>query len=240
MTDLELRLIDLGEHLDVPPGDGLAAAVVARVGVGRPTWWRRWWRWIAGGVAVAALGAGVSPAVADLLGVGGIAVHLDDAPTTSHPSPRVLPPPVTPEFGRAITLGEVPAAAGFAPLLPTVLGRPGEVFVNGRGLVPIVSLRWTGGPLLTELKGGMPSTPVLQKFAARAAVRWVRVDGRPALWIAGVHEIVMSEVEGGVVMQRLRTADSTLLIEIGGVTVSIETTLGLEEAMRIAGSLRGT
>lgn len=242
MSDLEARLSELGDHLDVPAGDGLAIAVVSRITpTGRPTRLRRWWRWLAGGAVVIAAGAGLSPAVADLLGVGGVSVRMDSVPTPSTLSPSAPPPTLPPlDLGRPVALDEVTALAGFAPLLPTVLGTPDEVSIDERGKVPIVWLRWKGGPLLTELAGGMPDMPVIQKFAGGADIRWVRAGSRPALWIQAAHEIVVSEIDGEMVVQRLRTADSTLLLEIDGVTIRVETTRGLDEALRIAESLRGT
>jgi len=242
MSDLEARLSELGDHLDVPVGEGLAIAVVARIVPGdRPTRLRRWWRWLAGGAVVIAVGAGLSPAVGDLLGVGGVSVRMDSVPTSSTLAPSAPPLTMPPlDLGRRIALDDVGELAGFAPLLPTVLGSPAEVSIDERGKVPIVWLRWKEGPLLTELAGGMPDMPVIQKFAGGAAIRWVRAGSRPALWIEGVHEIVVSEIDGEMVVQRLRTADSTLLLEIDGVTIRIETTRGLDEALRIAESLRGT
>ena len=242
MTDLERHLVDLGDHLDVPAGDGLAAAVTARIAVAEErSWIRTWWRWIAGGLAAVAAVAGLTPAVADLLGVGGVAVRQEPAPTPSTISPSAPPPTLPPlDLGRAVALGDIASAAGFAPVLPDALATPDETFVDDRGHAPIVWLRWAGGPLVTELRGGMPSMPVMQKFASEAEIRWVRVGDRPALWIDGAHQILVGTVNGEMVVERLRTSDSALLFQLGALTIRIETTAGREEAIRIAASMHGT
>jgi hypothetical protein len=232
MTDLERRLTDLGRHLDVPVGEGLVRAVAARVAsLPETSRWsgRRWWRWLA---AVVFAGAGVvaAPAVADWLGVGGVAVRRE---------PRPMTPAVPVDHGRPVDLADLPALAGFTPILPQGLGPPDEVWLDDRPAAPVVWLRWDGGLLLTQLEGALASEPVIEKFAAEVLVEEVQVGEHRALWVAGPHEVAL--VLGDMPARAERySAEGTLLLEVGSVTVRIETDDGRDEAIRIARSLPGT
>jgi hypothetical protein len=240
VSELEARLADLAERLGAPDAPGLRAEVTARLRAERPARRRRWWRWAAGGAVVVA-GVGLSPAVADLLGVGGVSVKLSPPPTPSTLAPSDPPVTMPPlDLGTPVPFADAAARAGFRPVVPAVLGPPPEVWVDRRSEAPLLWMRWPGGPLVMEVAGGMPSMPVVQKFAPDATIRWVRAGDRPALWIDGVHQIVVAEVDGSMIVQRLRTVDSTLLVQVGPVTVRVETTRGLAEALRVAASLPGT
>jgi hypothetical protein len=231
MTDLEHRLADLGRHLDVPAGDDLARAVTARLvaPAADPRPRRRRWRWFVG-VVLVGTGAAAAPAVADWLGVDGVAVHQEPAPTS---------PSVPLERGRPADLEDVPDVAGFTPLLPGALGAPDEVHVDDRPAVPLVWLRWDDGPLITQLAGAPPGVPVIDKYAPGVTIEEVWVGRRRALWVDGPHEVVLELGEGSVSPAR-RTAGGTLLLEVGPITIRIETTEGRDEAIRIASSLPGT
>ncbi|MCU1484422.1 MAG: hypothetical protein JWN67_1168 [Actinomycetia bacterium] len=222
MTDLETRLADLADHLDVPEGAGLAAAVGARLRTERP---RRRWPWLVALAVAVGVGVPAVPAVAHWLGIGAVAVHEGSAPGG---------PPL--DLGRRVTLAEAERGAGFRPLLPARLGRPDEIWLDDRGPAPIVWLRWIDGPLLTELRGEAPNEPLLHKFAGRGRVEPVDVAGRPGLWVTGVHEVVV--MVGDVpVVQRVRLAGSTLVVQVGDVTVRVEGVRDRADAIRLAASL---
>lgn len=229
MTDLERRLVDLAEHLDSPAGEALPATVTARLataGGDAAHGWRRWWRWLAG-VVIVGTGVGVAPALADWLGVRGVEVRRDPAPPV---------PTVQSDLGRSVELADVPRLAGFAPILPEGLGEPDEVWVDSRNGVALVWLHWEGGPLLTELDGTLSAEPIIRKHAPDATIEEVRVNRHRAVWVDGPHDIVIGEVPA----PSARAAEGTLLIEIGSITVRIETDGGREEAIRIARALPGT
>ena len=230
MTDLERRLQELGDHLDVPPGDGLAAAVAGRL---EPRTRPSRARWFLAAAALVAGGAAVTPAVAGWLGTDEVAIVQGPPPTTEPATPPL-------DLGRRVTLGEAEAATGFRPVLPAVLGEPDEVWLDERPATPLVWLRWEGEALLTQLVGHLTDQPLLQKFTDGATVEALRIGTRPAFWVEGVHQVAVEDHDGALVPLRLRTADSTLLVDMVTFTVRIETTGGRAAAVRIAESLPGT
>jgi hypothetical protein len=230
VSELEQRLRDLGEHLDVPAGDGLAAGVAARLET-RSAPSRTRWR-VAAAVLVVG-GVAVTPAVADWLGTDEVAVVQGPPPTTEPTAPPL-------DLGRRVTLDEAEAAAGFRPVVPAVLGEPDEVWLDDRPATPLVWLRWEGEALMTQVVGHLTDQPVLQKYTEGATVEALRIGSRPAFWIDGAHQVAIEVHDGAIVPLRLRTADSTLLVDMRTFTVRIETSAGRDAAIRIATSLPGT
>lgn len=230
MTDLERRLRDLGDHLDVPSGDGLAAAVAGRL---QPRRRPSRTHWLLAAAALLAGGAAVTPAVADWLGTDEVAIVQGPPPSTAPAAPPL-------DLGRRVTLDEAAATTGFRPVLPSALGQPDEVWLDDRPATPLVWLRWQGEALLTQLVGHLTDQPLLQKYTGGATVEALRVGSRPAYWIEGAHQVAVEDHDGDLVTLRLRTADSTLLVDMVTFTVRIETTGGRAAAMRIAESLPGT
>lgn len=230
MKNLELHLRDLGDHLDVPAGDGVTAAVVARIETPRRP---SRVRWLAAAVLVAG-GVAAAPAVADWLGTDEVEIVQGPAPTVPDASPL--------DLGRRVTLTEAATVAGFEPVLPTVLGEPDEVWVDDRPATPLVWLRWKGEDevLMTQLVGHLTEQPLLQKYTEGATVEPLRIGRRPAFWIDGAHQVAIEDHDGAVVSLELRTADSTLLVDMVTFTVRIETGEGRDAAIRIAESLPGT
>lgn len=234
MSELDRRLADLGDHLDVPAGDGLAAAVTARIGEPRP---HRARRWLVAAAVVVAGGAAVTPAVADWLGTDEVAI--EQGPPTSMRTSTTAPD-APPELGRRVTLEEAEAVAGFRPIMPSVLGEPDEVWVDERTTTPLVWLRWDDDVLMTQVVGHLTDAPVLRKYGTGFTVESTRVGRRPAYWIEGVHVVAIEDHDGRALELPLHTADSTLLIEMATFTIRLETPNGRDEAMRIARSLPGT
>lgn len=172
-----------------------------------------------------------------------------------------LTPPVraavTEWFGVVITQGEpsgsatVPDADGdlglresgdlvpFEPIVPDQLvdthGHPDGVEVSDDRRV--LSLSWTGdeGTIrLDEFDGEM--SPV---FLKRAEHEQVTVAGRPAIWIRDAHLLTPLDPEGREYVDLVRAADSTLIWQVGDVTLRLE---GLDRAaaIEVAQSTAGT
>jgi hypothetical protein len=236
---LESQLAELGEHLDVPSGDHLAARVSARVRSRRQRTSSRRRLTVAFATVLAlVLGLSLAPALGDWLGVRGAEVTQGPAPTSSAPPPTSVPtPPTNLDLGTPSTLVDAARRVGFPMLVPPVLGPPAEVWLDTRPAVPIVTMTFPGR-LVSEFRAAIADDPVVRKFAPDGVrVEELTIDGRRALWIDGMHE-VMVERDGELVVDRLRLSDSALLVEMGEVTVRIETRFGRGDAVEIARNLR--
>ena len=255
--DLDAELTDLTSWLDAPSGEGVATVAANRLRGELPTphgWWatigagRR--RVVIAGLAVAAVvGSSVAgPAVADWVGVRGIAVRRPHQPATTSTPPSPSPTTeVVPPGGASLDLGApvtslaaAEAAAGFAAVVPSSLGAPDAIWVDRRGAAPFISLVYDGGPLVTEFDATLTDDAILSKLARpTTVVEELRIHGEPALWIDGIHEVAVRGRDGGHVFERLRLSDKVLLVQHGPLTVRVEVPSGLgrAEAIRIAESL---
>lgn len=235
--DLEQRLSDLADHLDVPGGNGLPHAVVTRLAAateparsdGGRTPWRRWRKWIAG-LLIVGIGVGVAPAVADWIGIGGVEVRQEPAP--AGPTVRVDP-------GRPVDLADAADLVGFAPVLPDLLESPDEVWVDDRGTTPLLWLHWDGGPTISQFDHSGDGGPQFEKHAPDVTIEEVQVGGRRAIWVGGPHIVVLPETDDGGSGAEQYESAGTLLIEIGSITIRIEGS-DRDEAIRIARSFPGT
>ena len=228
MTDLERDLVDLGEHLDVPDAPLLAARVSARLRQPAPRPRRRRLVLVLAALGVAGVG-GLTPAVADWLGVDGVEVRQEPAPV-SPPAGRSL------DLGRPIAIDDAP----FEVLAPRSLGSPDGVWLDTRGAAPVVHLVWEEPRvLLTQFRGDVADELLFTKFAGPGVTveRQPVEDGTNGLWVEGLHEVAVRTPDGDVAIDRLRLSDDALLWERDGRTFRIETPLGRAEAVRLAGTL---
>lgn len=198
-----------------------------RVATARPH--RRWRRWLAG-LAVGLLGAGVvaSPVGAEIrgwLGLPGVSVTSGDA---VEGTPSVPPATGSPDLERAERL------AGFAPVVPAVLGSPDGVEVSADRLV--VSLTWStedGTIRLDQLRGDVE--PLFWKTADEA--ERVLLAGAEALWLPTAHRVTVVPDGGSPRELPSRQAAPTLLWVDGDLTLRLEGDLDLGSATRIAESV---
>jgi hypothetical protein len=244
MRSLEDELTDLGDALDVPAGATVAAAVSRRLraggavaGVARgPAALRRRWTIAIGAIAVAVVGGAIAaPAVADWFGVRGVEVTQGPPPSTT-----VAPPGPGAELDLGTRVGSVDdaaAAAGFRPVVPARLGAPKAIWVDRRGTLPFVSLVYDG-VLVSQFDATIADDAIISKFAREdTVVEDLQVHGERALWIDGVHEVVLRGRDGRYSPEALRRSDAVLLVEHGPLTVRIESDAGRAEAVAIAESL---
>jgi hypothetical protein len=139
------------------------------------------------------------------------------------------------DLGQPASLSTVGALAGFQPSVPQALGPPAEVWVDRRTSPPAVSLVYRDGPLVTEVPATV--SPLIRKFAGPdATVEQLSIDGRPAIWVEGLHEVALQGPSGSLLPQTLRLTTSALLVQHGDLAVRIETPAGRDEAIRIASS----
>jgi hypothetical protein len=189
---------------------------------------------VVAGVVVALMGLVASPAVGDWFGIRGVEV-------VEHPAPT---PTTTPAAGASLDLGrpssltEATRVLGTAPVLPAALGKPDAVWLDTRTAAPFVSFVYEGGPLVSEFDATLTDAPIVSKFTGGAAqVEELQIDGRRAMWIDGVHQVVLRTRDGDLVPEQLRLSDAVLLVQVGDLTVRIETSAGRDDAIRIARSI---
>ena len=211
---------------------------------------RRAWRAALAAVAAAlALTAAIEPArsaVLDWLGFGAIRVERRE------PDARPRPPGAQLDLGRSVTLDQARAAVPFPVGVPAVLGTPDGVFLDtAGGGRPIVWLTYrprpglprageTGvGLLVAQLEGR--AGPLIEKSAgAGTTLERLRVDGDPAMWLAGdPHGFAYLPPSGGPVFDgRDRLAADVLAVDRrDGVLLRLEGRMDRATAVRIAASL---
>jgi hypothetical protein len=161
--------------------------------------------------------------------------------------------PVAPELhlGPSVSLRRAGAEVGFRPLVPHGIGKPdrvaasaevpgGELFLvypPGPGLP---RSRFTGvGLLVGEFRGDLNPELIQKAVGPGGRIRRITIRGHRAIWIAGApHELFYGTPSGAATATRVRLAGHVLLVQHGDVLVRIEGQLGLDEARRVAASLR--
>ena len=198
---------------------------------------------------VVALWGDARTAVAEFFGLRRVAVVPGAAPGP------IAPAPVAPELAGRTTLAEARARAGFpirVPTYPEGLGDPDEVYLQelyAPGEVQVVLVYRTRpglpvpgpGDLLFRLYAAR-TTGLFVKgpLTAGTVVREVTVDGNRGYWLGNpTHPIRFRDPAGRerVEMTRLVT-ENVLAWEVGELTYRLETNLPLEEALKVAESLK--
>jgi len=244
--DGELRR--LAQRLRYPPtpdlaGTGTRASTGARV----PVPGRRGFAWAVAVLVLALLLAFSVPAVRagilDFFQIGAVRVFPTAPPAgTSSPLPtqtRATDMPELFDLAGETTLEAARAGAGFPILLPTYpadLGPPDRVYLQEDG--PMVILVWlepgdSGKPFLSlhEIAAGAMT---LTKMNPRV-IEETQVNGQYALWAQGPY---MLETRNGNRDFFRLVAGNTLIWEIEKITYRLETSVPLEEAVKIAESLK--
>jgi hypothetical protein len=257
MTDragMEAALIGLRARIEYPPEVDLAPRVRARLEAPRPSVLRRVFLQIARPAAVATaivviacafliVSPGAREAVADFLGIDGVRIQIQ---------------PEIPEVGTDLSLGEpvdlaeARSLVDFSVLVPDRLGGPDDVYYEEDVATGQVALVYRAGGDLPPATPGSDAGVVVTEFEAdlRADVykklvesstqlEGVTVNGEPGFWIEGephVIEYIGPDGEAGSLPSRL--VGNTLLWNQDGLTLRIESSLSLNEALAIAGSLR--
>jgi hypothetical protein len=231
--DLESRLVALGTMLEVPPEPDLVPVVLARLPARgrRPRPARRTLAVALAALLVLAGAAMAAPPTRDailrVLGLRG--VRIERAPYIPG-----VPAGTRLGLGRPIPLARARHAANFTALLPP--GSPtaylGDDVPGGR-----VSLL-LGRLLITEFRG--TSAPFIVKVIG-PGTRFTRVhvNGGPGAYLTGApHEVVFQNQAGEFQPDRVRLAGNVLLWQQGRLTIRIEGTRTLKQALALARSLR--
>jgi hypothetical protein len=174
--------------------------------------------------------------------------------TTTTPSPS--PSPTAPgllgsdlDLGIPTTLTEASTLSGWSVLLPTdpAVGPPDAVWYrDGR-----VTLLWKSraalpdttaagvGLLMTEFRGTFDREFFQKIVGPDTVVTPASVGGSTGYWIAGeVHDFFYVDPTGEIVNDSRRVVGDTLIWTDGEITLRLESSLGKDEAIRIATSMR--
>lgn len=181
MSELELRLEELGRELAFPPAPDLVPAVLERTRR-RPFAWGR----VAVAVAVAVVALAAAFAVPQSRGAilrffhlgGATVVRVDTLPQATERSRAA-------GLGIPMTLRAAQRRAGLQLVLPPG-DRPTRAYLLGDALVTVVVQAYGKPVLLSEFGSFGPGS--LQKLVAQEAhVEPTHVNGAQALWIEGPH-----------------------------------------------------
>ena len=254
--DLERTLSDIGARLDDPKRD-MWPAVRTRIAERRAKpWWSRLHLERGAFAPVAAtlaiiLVAGLllTPRFADSLGhvlsIPGLQIYrVPESPTAR---PNASPPTFAGQ--RVTSVAEASRVAGFTVRTPAALGEPSAIYVETAPVrVTIVYASVKGIPLspqagvsaiVVEFKGTLETQIMSKAIGPGTTLDAVPLGSGVAYYLAGQpHQFFFRDPAGNIQPETLRLAGNTLLWTDGGVTYRLEAQVGLDEAVRIASSLR--
>ena len=265
--DLERALESVGDRLAFPATPDLGPAVRNRLRQRQedPSWSRRSlfparWGLVVGllalvllAVATLALLPGARTAVAERLGLRGVAItYLPAGPTVTATVP--VPSGVTRlGLGERVTLPGAQVRAPYRVLMPALpeLGAPDEVYFRELppgGAVTFIYRPRPGLPptvetgvavLLTQFRGTVEPSFFGKGVGPETRLEAVTVNGGRGFWLEGrPHLLFYRDAEGQVRDETIRLAGNTLLWEQGDLTLRLESALSKDEALRIAASVR--
>ncbi len=258
VTQLEQRLVRLGNEIDWPVTPALEARVLVRIAppviVRRPWFQSRWALAAAALIVVLAALIAYAPsreAIADWINVHTIFTRVNQLPT---PSPQPSGPlGKRLGLGDPTTLAQAQSKVSWHILVPASLGRPDEVYVQfppdgpPQGEVTLVyksrpGLKTSGqtgvAVLITEANGKVDAQMFGKMLGPGTNLEDVTVNGHQGYWISGQpHVFFFIDANGNFRDETLRLATNTLLIDDNGTVIRIEGDLSKAQALEIASSL---
>jgi hypothetical protein len=260
--------IEFPAPTEEPAGLDLAARARARIVAldvrPSPAGSRRWFgfgvRPMRRGLVLALAALIVLAAIAGAVGLGlpGLRIIFGDVPS-QRPAPSstagaASPTPLAPlgsnlGIGRALPLAEVERQAGFDVLLPTdpAIGPPDVAYLAGAR----AALVWATGPglppteaegiglLISEFQGHVDDGYFQKILNSDTKLTPVTVNGSPGYWMDGdPHYFFYIDPQGKPVDDTHRVVGDVLMWATGGVTYRLESGLGMDEAIRLAESLK--
>ena len=210
-------------------------------------------------IAVALLLVAATVAAAIGLGLPGIRILFGPPPSTA-PSATVRPsgpavslaPGARLGLGEQVEVAELASRAAFRVGYPTdpLVGPPDSAWIDPRKNAQVV-LVWRTRPdlpattepgvgmLLGQFNGRYDEGMITKMIDSGTKIERIRVGDNAGLWISGApHFFFYETADGRVIDDTRRWVGDTLLWTYGGLTYRLETALGLEEAIRIAESIR--
>ncbi len=241
MSELERALGVLARELDVPETPNLATAVLAQLEPRTPRRVERG-RWIVAVAVVVLAALAASLAIPDaraalfrLLSIGGERIELvDELPEVPVGDGLEL------GLGERVTLEEARRRSSFT--LRGLEESPDRVYLGERGTVWFLYGTAERPRLLVAQSTLLPPQEALllkKLVSPDTRVERVRVDGLPGIFLSGeAHFLVMVDEYGFPVEESARLARDVLIWESGDVGYRLEGDLDLDEALRLARSLR--
>jgi RNA polymerase sigma-70 factor (ECF subfamily) len=203
--------------------------------------------------AVLAASREAREAIADRLGLRGVGItHVPAIPTPAPAPQQVLPTtaagwhlgtPVTPDEARTANGGRL-----FQPSLSD-LGPPQAAYVLDDQRSRLTTLVYTpppglmpgvSGPVLfAQLTGSLEPAVVGKELGPESRLTAVAVGGNRGFWLEGhPHLVVFRDATGNYREDTIRLAGNTLLWEREDVVLRLEGVASLEQALRVAASVR--
>jgi len=254
---LESDLRGLGRNLVIPPPlDGLADAVMTRIGrepvPAAPRWWQRllaaastagrWLRerWRIGTAVLAGsllvlllLVTPAGAAVRQWLGFGAVVVEQEQAPPQSAPTATGSAAP--PSSGIEMSLEQARSVVSFPIGVPDALGQPERVTVSDNAR--LVTMTWSDGETTIQLDqiGGAADPFFVKKYYSD--IDFTQVHGREALWLIRPHPIVVLAPDGTELVESGRLSGPALVWQSSGATLRLEGVPDQQRALAIAESV---
>ena len=244
-----------------PDGPDLATRVRARLVAAPPARRGSTWR-VRPALVLAIVALLVLAAVAGAVAFGVPGIRLIFGDPGASPPPAVASPTApasggasAPPAGSSIDLGEQvdPATLAdrvdFPVLFPNdpVLGPPDAAYLSRRDEVALVwapsddlppTVEPDIGLLIMQFRGSVTPEPIGKMIASGTVVEPVQVGDGAAYWITGdPHVFFYMSPEGEHMEEGRRWVGDALIWQRGAQTYRIETSLGRDEAIRIAESL---
>lgn len=137
-----------------------------------------------------------------------------------------------PDLPGQTTLAE--ARAKVPIVLPSVLGEPDAIFLH-TVFSDAVTLYWQEEQIVLQQLGDPIFAAKLQPLATEEA----QVNGERAVWITGAHWLTLYDDQYTPIAGMQRFVEGNVLIwQVGDLTYRLETAHDLEDALRIAESVR--
>jgi hypothetical protein len=236
MSELELRLVELGRGLELPAEPDVAPAVLRRLEGRRPFPWRPMalaFALLAIVLAAAFAVPQARTAILRFFHVGGASVERVETlpPAVERAQARGL--------GVALSRPEAERRVGFRLALPSFEGEgPSRVYVLGDSVASVILRSEGRSVLLSEFRSSHPE--LLKKLVTgHTTVDPVRVGGAPGLWIQGApHTLTYFDRRRGFQERAVLIHGSVLLWVRGGLTLRLEGRQAKAKALSLARRIR--
>ena len=239
MSDLEVRLVELGGALDHPDGDALLDRVREDIRDTAPARVRRWPARLAAAAAVVVLLVAALPssrdAIANFFRVDG--VQLRSARERPHVHPSSTPSTtVLRTSPAALTVADAQRSVDFTIVVPDDAARP-TVTVDPAVPGGLVTLDYPGYRI-TEFSAPPGEAPLAKFVDRRTKVAPTTVRGADGYWITGTHhDLAILDRDNRIRPSTIRTTGHVLLWNERDVTIRIEGPHTLATAQAVAASI---